>query len=127
MLAQVLPVPTSRLSITTTSMGHIRTYADQLNLAAMAPRSDLSSTKHALASTDSKHPEFLIYAPSGGNFTVNLSGVSGTIAVEWMNPGTGARSTGASVNGGSTLTFIPPFNGDAVLYLSRGESGAGEK
>lgn len=109
------------------TMGYIRAYADQLNLAAMAPRSDLSSTKHALASTDSVHPEFLVYAPSGGSFTVNLSGVNGTIAVEWMNPATGARTAGASVNGGSALTFIPPFNGDAVLYLSKDESGAAQK
>jgi hypothetical protein len=108
-------------------MGYIRGYAERLNLAAMAPRSNLSSTKHVLASTDSVHPEFLVYAPSGGNFTVNLSGFNGTIAVEWMNPATGARTAGASVNGGSTLTFIPPFNGDAVLYLSRDESGAGQK
>jgi hypothetical protein len=108
-------------------MGYIRTYADQLNLAAMAPRSDISSTKHALASTDSVHPEFLVYAPVGGNFTVNLSGFSGTIAVEWMNPETGTKTAGTSVNAGSTLTFIPPFNGDAVLYLGREESGAGQK
>jgi hypothetical protein len=44
-----------------------------------------------------------------------------------MNPATGARTAGASVNGSSTPTFIPPFNGDAVLYLSRDESSAAQK
>jgi hypothetical protein len=109
------------------NMGYIRDYADRLNLAAIAPRDDLSSTEHALANTDSVHPEFLVYAPSGGSFTVNLSGMAGSLAVEWMNPATGVRTAGASVSGGSTLTFTPPFSGDAVLYLSRKASDAGQK
>jgi hypothetical protein len=109
------------------NMGYVRDYADRLNLAAMAPRGDLCSTKHALASTHSVHPEFLVYAPTGGNFTVNLSGVAGSVAVEWMNPATGAKTVGATVSGGSTITFTPPFSGDAVLYLSKNASGAGQK
>ncbi len=88
----------------------------------MAPRSDLSSTEHALVSVDSTHPEFLVYAPSGGTFTVNLSGVEDPLAVEWMNPATGTKTAGAPVSGGSTLTFTPPFRGDAVLYLSKNAS-----
>ena len=109
------------------NMGYIRGYTDRLNLAAMIPRGDLSSTDHALVSAASAHPEFLVYAPSGGNFTVNLSGVDGLLAVEWMNPATGAKTAGPSVRGGSTPTFTPPFSGDAVLYLSRIASGAGQK
>ena len=104
------------------NMGYIRGYADRLDLAAVAPRSDLSSTEHALVSVDSTHPEFLVYAPSGGTFTVNLSGVEGPLAAEWMNPATGTKAAGAPVSGGSTLTFTPPFRGDAVLYLSKNAS-----
>ena len=100
-------------------MGYIRSYAERVNLAAMAPRGNLSSTGHALASADSANPEFLAYASSGGSFTLNLSGVGGPLAVEWMNPTTGAKATGAAVNGGTTVTFTPPFRGDAVLYLWR--------
>jgi len=109
------------------TMGYIRGYAERLDLAAVAPRGDLSSTKHALANTNSVHPEFLVYAPSGGSFTVELSAVAGALAVEWMNPATGVRTDGASVSGGSTFTFTPPFSGDAVLYLSRKTSDAGRK
>src|SRR5262249_9102400 len=105
------------------NMGYIRSYAEGMNLAAMTSRGDLSSTKHALASTDSNHPEFLVYAPSGGNFTVNLSSLAGSLAVEWMNPATGAKTAGAPVSGGSTQTFAPPFSGDAVLYLGRNTLG----
>jgi len=34
-----------------------------------------------------------------------------------MNPATGAKTAGGEVNGGATRSFIPPFSGDAVLYL----------
>jgi len=109
------------------TMGYIRGYAERLNLSAMVPRGDLSSTKKALASTDSHHPEFVVYAPSGGSFTVNLSHVSGSLEVEWMNPATGVRISGAPVSGRSTRTFTPPFGGDAVLYLSSVASSAGRE
>ena len=100
------------------TMGHIRGYAECMNLAAMTPQGKLSSTGHALASTGSAHPEFLVYAPSGGVFTVDLTKSGGRILVEWMNPATGRKSAGADVSGGEWRTFTPPFNGDAVLYLS---------
>jgi len=57
---------------------------------------------------------------------VNLSGVSGQLAAEWMNPATGTKTGGAPVSGGSTLTFTPPFSGDAVLYLNTSASGASQ-
>jgi len=109
------------------NMGYIRGYADRMNLAATVPRSDLSSTGHALVNATAAHPEMLVYAPSGDSLTVNLSEFDGPLVVEWMNPATGAKAAGASVRGGSTRTFTPPFSGDAVLYLSGGKSGAGEK
>jgi len=109
------------------TMGYIRAYADRINLAAMIPRADLSSTGHALASVASADSEFLVYSPSGGNFTVNLSGVDGTLAVEWMDPAKGSQTKGASVRGGTSRAFRPPFTGDAVLYLRRNPLGAKSK
>ena len=35
-----------------------------------------------------------------------------------MNAATGVKSAGPDVSGGATTTFTPPFDGDAVLYLS---------
>jgi hypothetical protein len=119
--------PDARWDNVRDTMGHIRSYADRVNLTVMAARGNLSSTGHVLASADSANPEFLVYAPAGGNFTVNLTGVAGPLGVEWMNPATGAKTTGAPVSGGSTLTFTPPFRGDAVLSLSHNASGAGQE
>jgi hypothetical protein len=64
--------------------------------------------------------EYLVYAPSGGSFTIDLSAMSGsrTLAVEWFNPSTGATIVETPIPAGSSSqSFTPPFNQDAVLYL----------
>jgi hypothetical protein len=109
--------PDKRWNNVRDTMGYIRGYADRMNLAAMTPQGKLSSTGHALVNTNSAKPEFLVYAPSGGKFSVNLSGSSCRFAVEWMNPATGVTTAGEDVSAGDTRPFSPPFSGDAVLYL----------
>jgi hypothetical protein len=100
------------------TMGYIRDYAERMNLAAMTPHPELSSTGHVLASTTAAGPEFLVYAPSGGKFAVNLLTHKRRFVVEWMNPATGVRTSGGEINGDRKITFTPPFEGDAALYLS---------
>jgi hypothetical protein len=106
------------------TMGYIRGYAERLNLAATTPQGNLSSTGHVLAGTSQAGLEYLVYAPSGGVFTVNLSKSRGQILVEWMNPSTGEKVERGHVMGGATISFTPPFAGDAVLYLSANPPGA---
>src|SRR5262245_26883056 len=95
-------------------MGQTLMYANRMNLAAMAPRGDLSSTGYALAAPGQ---EYLIYHPTGGgSFTVQL--VAGSYAFEWFNPSTGSiAQTGSFTTSNETRSFAPPFGGDAVLYL----------
>jgi hypothetical protein len=111
--------PDSRWDNVRNTMGFIRDYAERMNLAAMTGQGNLSSTGHALANTNATSAEFLIYAPAGGSFTVNLSRNIGQFVVEWMNPATGAKAAGPNVSGGAPRTFQPPFSGDAVLYLAK--------
>jgi hypothetical protein len=99
------------------TMGYIRDYADRMNLATMFPRGDLASTDHALANTSAPSPEYLVYAPAGGAFTVDLSANDSDFKVEWFNPATGVKTAAPSVHGAGTRSFTPPFAGDAVLYL----------
>lgn len=106
------------------TMGYIRSCAERMDLAVMAPHPALSSTGHVLAGPHAAHPEFLAYNPSGGKFTVDLSNNPGRFAVEWMNPATGRRIVGKNVAGGVVRTFVPPFSGDAVLYLKLEKPGA---
>src|SRR5262249_36331139 len=99
------------------TMGYIRAYADRMNLAATTPQGKLSSTGHVLAGTNTPVPDLLVYAPTGGSFTVDLSSSRGAFTVEWMNPATGVTIAAPEVSGGTTRAFTPPFAGDAVLYL----------
>jgi collagenase-like protein with putative collagen-binding domain len=109
--------PDARWDQVRDTMGYIRDYAERMNLAAMTPQGNLSSTGHALANTNPANAEFLVYAPSGGSFGVDLSSSSDQLAVEWMNPATGVKIADANASGGAARTFNPPFRGDAVLYL----------
>jgi len=102
------------------NLGYILRYSRKLNLAKVKPSSSLSSTGYCLAQTPAVGAEYLVYAPSGGSFTVNLSAMPGSrkLSVEWFNPSTGAAiSDGPIAAGSSAQSFSPPFNGDAVLYL----------
>jgi hypothetical protein len=115
----ISPKPDERWENVRATMGWIRSYADRINLAAMVPRAELSSTGHALASANTGSAEILVYAPEGGRFTVNLGGTLGPFTVEWMNAAKGERIAAEPVSGGESAAFTAPFEGDAVLYLKR--------
>lgn len=99
------------------NLGYTKAYADRMNLAVMAPHGELASTGYALANPAETGAEYLIYLPSGGTVTVNLSSTSGNLSVEWLNPASGATTAGSPVAGGAGRSFKAPFSGDAVLYL----------
>lgn len=102
------------------NLGYILRYSRKLNLANVAPRGALSSTGYCLAQTPPAGAEYLVYAPSGGRFTVDLSAMpaSRMLKAEWFNPSTGATIRGNTVPAGSPAQrFTPPFKGNAVLYL----------
>jgi len=102
------------------NLEYILKYSRKLNLASVTPHNSLSSTGYCLAQTPKVGAEYLVYAPSGGSFTVNLSAMSAsrTLSVEWFNPSTGAAITGDPIPAGSSSqSFSPPFSGDAVLYM----------
>jgi len=111
------------------NLGYILSYSRRLNLANVTPRGSLSSTGYCLAQTPPAGAEYLVYSPSGGSFTVDLSAMphSRTLAVEWFNPSTGATVAGEPIpTGSASQSFTPPFNQDAVLYLvdTAGHAGA---
>jgi hypothetical protein len=100
------------------NVGYAVSYAERMNLAAMTPQGSLSTTGYCLANAAASGGEYFVYAPSGGTFSVDLSAATDTLYVEWMNPSTGAKTSGGSVSGGSSAqSFTPLFAGDAVLYL----------
>lgn len=102
------------------NLGYILRYSRKVNLANVTPQDTLCSTKYCLAQTPSVGAEYLVYAPSGGSFTVDISAMasSRSLAVEWFNPATGETISQRPIAAGApSHSFSPPFNGDAVLYL----------
>jgi len=98
------------------NLGYTRRYARKMNLAAMTPHGELASTEFCLADPGR---EYLVYLPKGGEVTVDLSGASGSLLVEWLNPRLGDTKQGQNITGGQNRSFQPPFDGDAVLYLRK--------
>lgn len=122
------------------AMGHTRSYARKMNLAAMKPDSAVCSTGYCLAGHGS---EYVVYLPFGAHWfepwvaqfplrvqrwikslnlfhrtvTVDLSAVSRPVAVEWFDPVKGITLPGGTSEGGKPQHFTAPFRGDAVLYL----------
>lgn len=97
------------------NLGYACQYAQRMDLAATAPRGDLSSTDYCLAAPGK---EYLVYQPSEDAFQVLLEGGDdATFAVEWFDPKTGAAAEGKQVRGLGRVHFEPPFPGDVVLYL----------
>jgi hypothetical protein len=96
------------------AMGHTRSYATRMDLAAATPRNDLASTGFCLASPGS---EYLVYQPNAGAFSVNL--LAGAYHFEWFNPSLGSVAGTGELNApGGLQSFTPPFAGDGVLFLA---------
>ena len=87
------------------NLGHILRYSRKLNLANVAPKSSLSSTRFCLAQTPTAGAEYLVYAPAGGPFRIDLSAMPGSrmLSVEWLNPATG-----------TTIVAEPNFSRDEL-------------
>jgi hypothetical protein len=110
------------------NLGYIGRYSRRLNLTNTQPRGGctttrcgtLCSTGYCVAQTPRTGAEYLVYAPDGRSFTVDLSAMpaSRKLSVEWFNPATGTTLRSDPVLAGSDAQeFTPPFGGDAVLYL----------
>jgi Family of unknown function (DUF6298)/Putative collagen-binding domain of a collagenase len=102
------------------NLGYTLGYANKLDLRSMAPRADLSSTGYCLASSDVNRPAYLVYLPSGGTAIIDLTKSEGRLSAEWLNPRTGDVIGVLEAEGGGFLSFVAPFQGDAVLFIRGG-------
>ncbi len=100
------------------SMGYTLRYAQRMDLAAMTPQNELASTGYCLANRAKDNAEYLVYVPSGGKVTLDLSATKGPLAVEWFNPSTGKARAAEAVRGAAPRQLTSPFDGDAVVYVS---------
>ena len=102
------------------AMGDTLHYAEKMNLIAMQPHGELSSTGFVLSNPG---VEYLILQPGGAAdpFTVKLE--PGTYSVEWFDVNRRETRSDAqvTVDGVGDPKFMPPFEavGPAVLYLKQ--------
>lgn len=99
------------------NMGYARSFAERMDLTRARPDTTACSTRYCMASVSGSKPEFLVYAPEGGEAWVDLSDVPTAVDVEWLDPKTGEVVVTEPRQGGSVEYFSPPFEGDYVLYL----------
>jgi hypothetical protein len=83
----------------------------------MAPHGELASSGYCLANPVGPKPENLVYLPSGGSVTVNLSASPEALSVEWFLPASGRSTPGATIMGGTSRVLAAPPGPDAVLYI----------
>jgi hypothetical protein len=97
-------------------IGHAARFFNQSGIEfwKMKPDSKLASTGICLAEPGCT---YVVYAPDGGEISVDLSATSGPVNVKWINPRTGAATQSQSTSGGERCSFKPPFDGDAVLCI----------
>lgn len=101
------------------NMGHARSYAKRVDLAAMIPRLDLCSSAFCLVKPGF---EYLVYVFSSHeqprpSVKVDLSAATGVFNVEWFNPTEDKTFPAEKISAGAPLDFTAPFKGDAVLYI----------
>ena len=101
------------------NLGYTLAYAHRINLKEMKPREDLCSSTFCLANPVAIGAEYLVYLPSGGSVTVDLTASPREFSVEWFDPKTGNTMNGEIISGGGFESFLSPvgFSDDAVLYL----------
>ena len=87
----------------------------------MKPDGRLASTGVCLANAGA---EYVVYAPQGKAFTVNLTDAKNTtFIVRWYDPRTGQfRDAGQVAGGNAAQPFTPPLQDDAVLHLKGQEA-----
>jgi hypothetical protein len=61
--------------------------------------------------------EYVVYLPTGGSISVDLSATTDTLRVEWYNPRTGAITQQSSAAGGMVQSFKAPDSNDWVLHV----------
>lgn len=91
-------------------------YANRINLAAMTPASDTTifSTAYGLAYACS---EYLMYMPSDGASTIDLTACGGTYDVEYMDVTDSTVSSGGTTTGGAVRSFNPTGSNPMIVYL----------
>ncbi len=98
------------------AMGVTRKLAERVNLARMVPQPELASSGYCVASVGE---EYIVYAPEGGEITVDLTQGKRRLKAYWVHPVDGTTTPVGDVVGGEKRAFRAPWEGQSVLLLTR--------
>jgi hypothetical protein len=99
------------------NLGDMNAFAQRVGAANLLPANAVCSTGYCLANSTPGAAAYVVYAPTGGAVSVDLSATTGTMFYEWFDPATGKSEPFGSVDAGGVQTLTAPFAGDAVLYI----------
>jgi hypothetical protein len=99
------------------NLGDLRAFAQRAGVANLAARSELCSTGYCLATQAEGAVSYVVYAPAGGQVSVDLSATAGAMLYEWIDPASGKSQPTGMIEGGGVQSLAAPFAGDAVLYI----------
>ena len=98
------------------AIGDTLRYASRMNLATAIP----TTTKCSSTFWPASSTEMIVYIPSGGAVTINMTGMGGLFNVEWFNPRTSVASAGTIITASDSLVMrAPDAAGDWVLYIKK--------
>jgi hypothetical protein len=98
------------------AMGDTLRYARKMELIAMEPHGELSSTGYALANPGN---EYLVLQPRDADERFSVTLKAGTYTVDWYSVSTRQSKSGGEVEVApdAPISFTSPFAGPAVVYL----------
>ena len=103
------------------TLGRAVELSRRIDLAASRPAGDLSATGYCLADPGRS---YLVFAPEGGPFDLDLSAAPTRCDTLWLDPRTDAVTSGDPLVGGGRVAFRPPFVGPAVLLVTAVAAGS---
>ncbi len=99
------------------AMGVARRLAGRIDLGALAPRPELASSGCCLAGPGGGDAPLVAWAPRG-RVRVDLRGIGGPLAAEWIQPVIGSSVPAPPLAGGAVVGLNAPWSGAAALLLT---------
>ena len=95
------------------AIGESQLLANHVDIGTFVPSLSVASTGYSLVSPSA----VLVLAPDERRVTVDLRGLQGELATEWLDTATGRVAIGDPVLGGITAIFRAPYSTGAVLLV----------
>lgn len=114
--------PDATNSLGAKQLGYLYDFFTSIKFEDMAPSPNLTDKGICAMIPGS---DYIVYIPTGGVVTVDLTGATGSFKTDWLDPKSGKTTPGDPVTGGAKRSFTSPWTAPAwfitdwVLHLHR--------